>query len=94
MIKLTKEDLIFKKAAEYSGPDKLAAISLETADDARIKKAKPYNQQSVTGLLKSVLGWNGAKQKENESWWADHRRNHYRSRSQSKCCRPMSSNVL
>ena len=44
MIKLTKEDLIFKKAAEYPGPDKPAAISLETADDARTKKDKPYNQ--------------------------------------------------
>lgn len=74
MIKLTKEDLIFKKAAEYPGPDKLAAISLEMADDARTKKAKPYNQQSVTGLLMSVLGWNGAKQNENENWWADHRK--------------------
>ncbi|NAL77576.1 hypothetical protein [Nitrososphaera sp. AFS] len=93
MIKLTKEDLIFKKAAEYPGP-KLAAISWRRQMTPEQKKAKPYNQQSVTGLLKSVLGWNGAKQKENESWWADHRRNHYRSRSQSKCCRPMSSNVL
>jgi hypothetical protein len=39
----------------------------------------PYNQQSVIGVLMSVLGWNDssksrAKQKENESWWADHRK--------------------
>jgi hypothetical protein len=81
MIKLTKEDLIFKKAAEYSGPDKLAAISLETADDARIKKAKPYNQQSVTGLLKSVWAGMAPSKKKMKAGGLITERNHYRSRS-------------
>ncbi len=83
MIKLIKEDIKFKKSAEYPGSEnlRLAAVALETAEDARTKygQAVPYNQRSPIGILMSVLGWDsGSKSrsepKEYENWWADHKK--------------------
>ncbi len=61
MIKLTKEDSKFKKSEQYPGSEnlRLAATALKTTEDVRTKfgQAVPYNQQSIFGILMSVLGW-------------------------------------
>ncbi len=63
MIKLSEEDLRFKKSADYPDSENLilAAIALETTEHVRTKYQQNlmYNQQSINGILMSILGWNG-----------------------------------
>jgi len=63
MIQLSEEDLKFKKSAEYPDSENLilAAIALETTEYVREKYQQNlmYNQQSIIGILMSILGWNG-----------------------------------
>ena len=63
MIKLSEEDLRFKKSADYPDSENLilAAIALETTELVRTKYRQNlmYDQQSINGILMSILGWNG-----------------------------------
>ena len=63
MIQLSEEDLKFKKSEEFPDSENLilAAFALETTEYVREKYQQNlmYNQQSIIGILMSILGWNG-----------------------------------
>jgi hypothetical protein len=78
MIKLSEEDLRFKKSADYPDSENLilAAIALETTEYVRTNYQQNlmYNQQSINGILMSILGWNG-EAKTNQMTEIDWRNN-------------------
>jgi hypothetical protein len=68
-----------KKSAEYPGSENLvlAAIALETTEYVRSKYGQNlmYNQQSIIGILMSILGWNGQAEANQmtEIYWRNNR---------------------